>query len=42
MNDGMVQNHFDFLSGNKDEIRKDIEARDKLRRQGGWTYDSMV
>lgn len=26
----------------EDEIRKDIEARDKLRRQGGWTYDSMV
>ncbi|KAF4627190.1 hypothetical protein G7Y89_g10965 [Cudoniella acicularis] len=26
----------------EDEIRKDLEARDKLRRQGGWSYDSMV
>ncbi|CZT01041.1 related to vesicular transport-associated repeat protein Tb-291 [Rhynchosporium graminicola] len=26
----------------EDEIKRDIEARDKLRRQGGWTYDSMV
>lgn len=26
----------------EDEIRKDLQARDKLRRQGGWTYDSMV
>ncbi|KAK2630624.1 hypothetical protein QTJ16_001444 [Diplocarpon rosae] len=26
----------------EDEIRKDLEGRDKLRRQGGWTYDSMV
>ena len=25
-----------------DEIRKDLEARDRVRRQGGWTYDSMV
>jgi Inner centromere protein, ARK binding region len=26
----------------EDEIRKDLQARDKLRMQGGWTYDSMV
>lgn len=26
----------------EDEIRKDLEARDRLRRQGGWTYDSMI
>ncbi|KAH8659218.1 hypothetical protein BGZ60DRAFT_456713 [Tricladium varicosporioides] len=26
----------------EDEIRKDLEARDKVRRQGGWSYDSMV
>jgi hypothetical protein len=26
----------------EDDIRKDLEARDKVRRQGGWTYDSMV
>jgi hypothetical protein len=26
----------------QDEIRKDVEARDKLRRQGFWTYDNMV
>lgn len=26
----------------EDEINKDIEGRDKLRRQGGWTYESMV
>jgi hypothetical protein len=26
----------------EDEIRKDLEARDRVRRQGGWTYDSMV
>ncbi|TVY41709.1 Inner centromere protein-related protein [Lachnellula occidentalis] len=26
----------------EDEIRKDLQARDKLRRQGGWSYDSMV
>ncbi|KAG0649306.1 Inner centromere -related pic1 [Hyphodiscus hymeniophilus] len=25
-----------------DEIRKDLEARDRLRRQGGWTYNDMV
>jgi hypothetical protein len=25
-----------------DEVRKDLEARDKVRRQGGWTYDTMV
>ena len=25
-----------------DEIRKDLEARDRVRRQGGWTYDTMV
>ncbi|KUJ16750.1 uncharacterized protein LY89DRAFT_645645 [Mollisia scopiformis] len=26
----------------EDEIRKDLQARDQVRRQGGWTYDSMV
>ena len=26
----------------QDEIRKDVEARDKLRRQGFWSYDHMV
>lgn len=26
----------------EEDIRKDLEARDKVRRQGGWTYDSMV
>lgn len=26
----------------EEEIRKDLEARDRVRRQGGWTYDSMV
>lgn len=26
----------------EDEIRKDMQAREKLRRQGGWSYDSMV
>lgn len=26
----------------EDDVRKDLEARDKVRRQGGWTYDSMV
>jgi hypothetical protein len=26
----------------EDDIRKDLQARDKVRRQGGWTYDSMV
>lgn len=26
----------------QDEIKKDVEARDKLRRQGFWTYDHMV
>jgi len=26
----------------EDEIRKDLAARDLVRRQGGWTYDSMV
>jgi hypothetical protein len=26
----------------EDEIRKDLEARERVRRQGGWTYDSMV
>lgn len=26
----------------EDDIKKDLEARDKLRRQGGWTYDSMI
>jgi hypothetical protein len=26
----------------QDEINKDLEARDKVRRQGGWTYDTMV
>ena len=26
----------------EDEIRRDLEARDRVRRQGGWTYDSMV
>lgn len=25
-----------------DEVRRDLEARDRVRRQGGWTYDSMV
>lgn len=26
----------------EDEVKKDLEARDRVRRQGGWTYDSMV
>lgn len=26
----------------QDEIRKDVEARDKLRRQGFWSFDHMV
>lgn len=26
----------------EDEIKKDLEARDRVRRQGGWTYDTMV
>jgi hypothetical protein len=26
----------------EDEIRRDLEGRDRVRRQGGWTYDSMV
>jgi hypothetical protein len=26
----------------EEDVRKDLEARDKVRRQGGWTYDSMV
>ncbi|KAG9249245.1 hypothetical protein BJ878DRAFT_410768 [Calycina marina] len=26
----------------QDEIRKDLEGRDKVRRHGGWTYDAMV
>lgn len=26
----------------QDEIKKDVEARDKLRRQGFWTYDHIV
>lgn len=26
----------------EDEIRKDLQARNQVRRQGGWTYDSMV
>jgi hypothetical protein len=26
----------------EDEVRKDMEGRDRMRRQGGWTYDSMV
>lgn len=26
----------------EDEVRRDLEARDRVRRQGGWTYDSMV
>ncbi|RDW79496.1 hypothetical protein BP6252_04134 [Coleophoma cylindrospora] len=26
----------------EDEVQKDIEARDRVRRQGGWTYDTMV
>ncbi|CZR62338.1 related to vesicular transport-associated repeat protein Tb-291 [Phialocephala subalpina] len=26
----------------EDEIKKDLRARDQVRRQGGWTYDSMV
>jgi hypothetical protein len=26
----------------EDEIKRDLEARDRVRRQGGWTYDSMV
>jgi hypothetical protein len=26
----------------EEEIKKDLEARDRVRRQGGWTYDSMV
>lgn len=25
-----------------DEVRRDLEARDRVRRQGGWTYDNMV
>lgn len=30
----------DRLTG--DEIRKDVEAREKIRRQGFWTYDQMI
>ena len=26
----------------EEEVRKDLEARDTVRRQGGWSYDSMV
>ncbi|KHJ30340.1 putative inner centromere protein [Erysiphe necator] len=26
----------------EDEIQKDLEGRDRVRRQGGWTYDAMV
>lgn len=26
----------------EDEVKRDLEARDRVRRQGGWTYDSMV
>ncbi|KAL3421083.1 inner centromere protein [Phlyctema vagabunda] len=26
----------------EDEVKKDLEARDRVRRQGGWTYDSMI
>ncbi|KAH8804662.1 hypothetical protein F5884DRAFT_796820 [Xylogone sp. PMI_703] len=26
----------------EDEVKKDLEARDRLRRQGGWTYDTMI
>lgn len=26
----------------EDEIRRDLEGRDRVRRQGGWTYDAMV
>lgn len=26
----------------EDEVQRDLEARDRVRRQGGWTYDSMV
>lgn len=26
----------------EDEVRRDLEGRDRVRRQGGWTYDSMV
>ncbi|RKF74755.1 putative inner centromere protein [Golovinomyces cichoracearum] len=26
----------------EDEIQRDIEGRDRVRRQGGWTYDAMV
>lgn len=26
----------------EEEIRKDLQARNQVRRQGGWTYDSMV
>ncbi|POS83069.1 hypothetical protein EPUL_003961, partial [Erysiphe pulchra] len=25
----------------EDEIQKDLEGRDRVRRQGGWTYDAM-
>ncbi|KAE9363851.1 hypothetical protein N431DRAFT_390044 [Stipitochalara longipes BDJ] len=26
----------------EDEVKRDLEGRDRVRRQGGWTYDSMV
>ncbi|KAE8447784.1 hypothetical protein EG329_010178 [Mollisiaceae sp. DMI_Dod_QoI] len=26
----------------EDEIRKDLQARDQIRRQGGWTHESVV
>ncbi|RKF62990.1 putative inner centromere protein [Erysiphe neolycopersici] len=26
----------------EDEIQKDLEGRDRVRRQGGWSYDAMV
>ena len=26
----------------EDEVRRDLEGSDRVRRQGGWTYDSMV
>ncbi|TQS35695.1 hypothetical protein Golomagni_03877 [Golovinomyces magnicellulatus] len=26
----------------EDEIQRDLEGRDRVRRQGGWTYDAMV
>ena len=26
----------------EDDIRKDLEGRDRIRRQGGWTADSIV